>query len=301
MVDIVAHPDHGVWDAMVAPRDRISLASDYAQRCARAGLHLWELASRVVLLDELLRCGRIEDYDASEESVDRLAAEVREPRIFWARQLQGFTRQFMDGELERAEHRAEEALRFAGRHLDGRAGFAIWARQLAVLRNEQLRLSELRETFSRIATAGPSTSNQALYAWVCAADGDADQARAVSAALLADGAAVVADEPNLSANAAVLAEVCAFLGSAEHAPGLLAILRPYTGMNAIRTYACSHGPVDYYLGLLETLSGRPEQAERRHRAALSFAEKMGAVPWVARCTSAWSRASARVGASAGDP
>jgi tetratricopeptide (TPR) repeat protein len=299
MVDIVAYPDHGVWDAMVAPRDRIALASDYAQRCARAGLPLFELASRVVLLDELLRCGRTDDYDAFEESVDRLAAEVREPRIFWARQLQGFTRQFMDGDFERAERRAEEALDFAGRHLDGRAAFAIWARQLAVLRSEQGRLGELREIFARIASAGPSTSNQALHAWVCAADGDADQARAVSASLLADGAAAIADEPNVSANAAVLTEVTEFLGSAEHVPGLRSLLRPYTGMNAIRTYACSHGPVDYYLGSLEELAGRPEPAEQRHRAALSFAEKMGAVPWVARCRNAWSRARTACGVSSG--
>jgi hypothetical protein len=66
----------------------------------------------------------------------------------------------------------------------------------------------------------------------------------------------------------------------------LELLDPYAGMNAIRTYAACHGPVDYYRGRLEALRGRTAAARERLRAARGFAERMGAPLWIERTRAA---------------
>lgn len=282
IVELAAHPDHGIWDAMVEPSKRLDLARSYVERCRTEGLPLFELAARLLRLDELLRRGEVDAFDAERAQTDRLSEEIRDPRALWARRLQQFSRALLSGDLDQAERIGQEAHRFARRHLDPRAAYAVWGRQLAVLRAEQGRLHELKEAWGRICDAAPTVSNRALHGWICAADGDELATRRILRQLCAARCEALASHPMSCANAAVLADACSRFGIGEHVEPLLSVLRPYAGLCAIRTYAVCHGPVDHFRGLLEELRGGVETALPCFEAAARLSERMGAQAWAAR-------------------
>jgi tetratricopeptide (TPR) repeat protein len=79
-----------------------------------------------------------------------------------------------------------------------------------------------------------------------------------------------------------LSEAAAILGIAKRADELYALFAPYEGQFAILSYFVCYGTVDRYLGMLASLSGRWEDAERHFDAALAMEEHAGALPLALR-------------------
>jgi hypothetical protein len=82
---------------------------------------------------------------------------------------------------------------------------------------------------------------------------------------------------------ALLADIAAVLGDAEHAELLYARLEPYADRNVPLGWvsACT-GSASRQLGLLAGLLGRPDAAVTHFEAALAKNERMGARSWLAR-------------------
>jgi hypothetical protein len=82
--------------------------------------------------------------------------------------------------------------------------------------------------------------------------------------------------------ATVLADVCGYLGEQEAAQKLYDELLPVADLNIVGFMELSRGSVARSLGVLATLLGRHEEAERHFAAALEANKHMGARPWLAR-------------------
>ncbi|MFI6703863.1 ATP-binding protein [Streptomyces sp. NPDC050509] len=72
-----------------------------------------------------------------------------------------------------------------------------------------------------------------------------------------------------------------------------AALAPYAGQWMVSLYGCDiSGPVDLWLGTLDAASGRWDEAVAALTAARDAADRLGAVPWSQRATTALTRAEA---------
>src|SRR5207302_4092211 len=81
----------------------------------------------------------------------------------------------------------------------------------------------------------------------------------------------------------LLAEVCCALGDAERAADLLEELRPAEGRVLVFFGPVCLGPTDRLLGMLASVAGRTDAAERWHDRALQLGRRMGSPPWIAHC------------------
>lgn len=81
-----------------------------------------------------------------------------------------------------------------------------------------------------------------------------------------------------------LAEVCWVLGDAERASDLIEHLRPCEGrmLRIFGTAACL-GPVDRLLGMLASVAGRADEAERWLDRALELSRRLRSPVWIAHC------------------
>ncbi|MFJ2174136.1 ATP-binding protein [Streptomyces sp. NPDC087851] len=72
-----------------------------------------------------------------------------------------------------------------------------------------------------------------------------------------------------------------------------AALAPYAGQWMVSLYGCDiSGPVDLWLGTLDAASGRWDEAVAALTAARDAADRLGAIPWSQRATTALTRAEA---------
>jgi tetratricopeptide (TPR) repeat protein len=79
----------------------------------------------------------------------------------------------------------------------------------------------------------------------------------------------------------LLAETCALVDDSGPAARLYELLLPHASLNAIAVPELAIGSTSQPLGILATMLGRFEDAERHFDEALQMNEKMGARPWVA--------------------
>jgi tetratricopeptide (TPR) repeat protein len=83
------------------------------------------------------------------------------------------------------------------------------------------------------------------------------------------------------ASICLLAETCAILEDTERAALLYELLLPYRSLNAVAVPDLALGSTSQPLGILATLLGRFDDAERHFEEALLMNERMGARPWIA--------------------
>jgi AraC-like DNA-binding protein len=79
----------------------------------------------------------------------------------------------------------------------------------------------------------------------------------------------------------LLAETCGSLDDAAPAASLYELLLPYAAQNAVAVPELALDSTSRPLGILATLLGRFEDAERHFRDATTMNERMAARPWVA--------------------
>ena len=129
----------------------------------------------------------------------------------------------------------------------------------------------------KIANSPAGSAYRSSYAWILAALGDTDRARAGLDATIAHGTAF--DANWLSAQAEC-AEACITLGDPTHAQTLYDRLAPYAGRPVTSGRAvCSFGSADRHLGGLAALLGRHDDAAAHLRAAIARDEEMGCSVW----------------------
>jgi tetratricopeptide (TPR) repeat protein len=132
------------------------------------------------------------------------------------------------------------------------------------------------------------TAFRCILASLYAEDGRDAEARAILEALAATEFEVLPDNDKLY-GWSLLGEVCYALDDRAHAPTLYGLLLPYAARNVVCHPGCAIGSLARCLGLLATLLGRLDDADRHFEAALEMNARMGARPWLAHTQDDYAR------------
>jgi class 3 adenylate cyclase len=148
----------------------------------------------------------------------------------------------------------------------------IWAAQIGYIRHEQARLTELRPLLEGAAERSPALVELEIFRlFIDAEVGDLPAARANLEKLASDRFAAIPRDSLWSASLSNLATAAARTGATDVAAALHELLEPFSGQLIVMSLgmAC-HGAADRYLGMLATVLGRYDEADRRFHDALEL-------------------------------
>jgi class 3 adenylate cyclase/tetratricopeptide (TPR) repeat protein len=188
---------------------------------------------------------------------------------------------FYEGDLALAEQRATENLEF-GREL-GEDTSGTHGVQMFLIRREQGRLQELEPAVRLMVRTNPTGAMwQPGLVLMLAELGMDTEARELLDDLAAQGLARLPHDAMYPAALSMFAQAAWKARSRAIAPLLLERLGVWSGMGVSVGHTCAYlGSADRYLGLLERLQGRPENAARHLAAAREHERGLGAETWVA--------------------
>jgi len=282
----IAHALHARHVAHWTPDnldERIAVATELVELARQVRDFELELQGHAWRFDDLFERG---DRVAAEGEIvicEQLAARLRQPLYQWQNRNAHVMLLTMEGQFAAAERVARENL-VLGQGVNSGAVLAF-TYQMFALACAQGR----RETFEAAADSVGELARQfptfPVYrcALACIARelGRAAAARAEFEQLSAKRFADLAQDQTWLLFLRQLAEVCAFLHDTERAEALAALLAPYEA-RALTAPGAYWGPVSHYLGLLETILSRWDDATRHFEHALEMNRRARAWPWLAR-------------------
>ena len=212
---------------------------------------------------------------------------MQRPLYLWWTSLFRCTRAQLAGEFDEAERLANETLAI-GQREHAENALHYYAMAMFNIRREQGRLGEVEEAVARFIEMYP-----AIPAWRCTQAlmhvelGRLDEAREAFEAV--DDLAALPRDANWLIAVTLLAEVCAALGDAERARELHALLAPHGGPQRDRgaRRRAATARASRLLGMLASVLGEWDEAERRFFEAREMHVRMGARPFLARTELAW--------------
>jgi hypothetical protein len=157
------------------------------------------------------------------------------------------------------------------------------------LRREQDRLAELIPALTMDDEgSSPAALPLAARAFVLAETGHGDDAAILLHRTDHAGWAGLPDDLHWSTAVALWSEVAAQIGDRHAAAGLHEILQPHDGTQ-LGSGPVGCGPASRLLALLETLLGRPADADRHFAQAVAFSHGLMSPVWLARCQLEWAQ------------
>jgi class 3 adenylate cyclase len=238
------------------------------------------------LVTTALMAGKRDLFDRAIETCTTAAGRVGQPVLLWRSQLGPFLRATVDADLTSAETLAE---RFLADGLDCGAADAIayYGGMLMSIRFHQGRAAELRPPFEQSFAEYPDIALfRAVLLAILVEEGDRDAAR--------DGFERERPEDASADNfyvtyLSVMAWVCGRLGDRTRAATLLALLEPHT--NQLETTSAStQFSTSACAGMLATLLGRDDDADRYFAEAIALATAFRHPFLVASAQLEWGRA-----------
>ncbi len=223
------------------------------------------------------------------DALSKLADELRQPAQRWHVGTGRTMLALMEGRFERAEQLISETLAL-GRRAESWNAVVSQRLALFVLRRGQGRLAELEDTIRRSVHEYP-----ALLRFSCALAhlygelGRERDARPVFDALLSRDLAHEHEDAEWLFSMSLLPDPCAFLGDTDAAAKLYSLLLPYEHLYAQAPVEASFGSVARGLGILSTMFGRFDDAEKHFDDALEIERRMGARPWLAHAEDGYAR------------
>jgi DNA-binding SARP family transcriptional activator len=213
-------------------------------------------------------------------SMTRIAEELRQPAQLWALGVAKATLALAEGHFAEAPELIERGAAVGERVLPW-GSVAARKLQLFVLRRQQGRLEGFEREVRDYAREFPSPLvHGAVLAYIYASSNHAKEAETLLHELTSrDLSAWHVDEEWL-VSICLLAETCAILEDTARAASLYELLLPYGSLNAVGVPEFALDSTHRPLGVLATLLGRFEDAERHFEEALEMDERMGARPWV---------------------
>ena len=273
---------HALWDPAAA-RDRLATASEIIDLARVAGDDLRERHGMFWRFVALMELGRVGEAESALAAFERAAVAAGDSHAM----VMATARHAM---LATFRGRFDEAARLTAQvAADGaRAGLPDTDRLVAALYGEI--------AFYQGPAAAPFTVDQLLAlarrlpghfmeanaaAWLVML-GREDEAQAEMDRVLP--AVLAGSGPRWLGAAAMLAFVAAQTGDMSAATRLREVLLPYQGRLVVLGGANScQGPVSFFLGLLATRLGLPDQAVGCLEEAIAFAERAGALPGLILC------------------
>jgi tetratricopeptide (TPR) repeat protein len=274
------------WMAVWGPDgldERSALADETLHLAQETGDRELELVGRAQRAAGALESGDFRTVEADIAAYARLADEFRMPVRQWTETSMRAMRALLQGSFEEAERLAGEGLALQPERLNVR-----WAHlnQVALLRWQQGRLGELRETWQTLVERFPGAGF--ARGWLALADAEGGNGDDARRGLWPVVEHVLQHRRNgLWLPAFALASlVSAHLDDAEAAGRLYPVALPYANhviaMTMEQPVVC-FGSASLYLGLLATIASRWVEAEEHFDAALWTHDRLGATPFVA-CT-----------------
>jgi len=291
----IAHQDPADTDV------RMAAATELQELGERLGHREMALVGWLQRLEEMLRQGRIADVESELEVYTRLADELRQPLVRSHAAGMRAALALLDGRFGDAEQLVRAAWRLmppgdifwgCGRLLE-RLRLTYW---------EQDRMEEFARLVETNAAAAATLDDvrpgfrDAHRAFVCAAAGRADEARAVLERLGRDHFAALPAHLDEFWVMAELASTCEVLGDRACAAMLYTQLRPYAPYLIVppRGPIC-WGAVSFWLGVLAVTMGHWDEALGHLDEALAAHEQLRSRPWIANTQ--YTMAAALVGRS----
>ena len=280
----LAHALDGYWPAvegpdniaerLAGPQELIDLGAETGDKERAYVGHDYRLHGAWTICDRAV-------IDVELDALAGLAAELRQPAQQWhVRSMQAMLAT-VEGRFDQAEELLGDALGLGMRaqswnaHVSHRLG-------LFVLRREQGRLAEIEDLMRRSAREYPALPRfTSALAHLYAELGREREARATFDELMARDLAHEHLDAEWLFTVNLLPDTCVFLADEEAAARLYDLLAPYGSYYAEAPMEACFGSIARGLGVLATLLGRYDDAERLLTDALEIERSMGARPWMA--------------------
>jgi eukaryotic-like serine/threonine-protein kinase len=261
--------------------ERLAISAEVVELSERYRMKSLALRAHEIRIADLLEKGEVRAAESERETYRELANELREED--GAVQMIDSMTALLRGNLKEAEEYANSALRLAERWQHPRA-FLSYAAQVTMIRYEQGRLGEMQPLLQHHAEIHPRLDLlRTALALASVESGNIEQARIQFEYFATDNFAKLERNWNFLATIVVAAEVCVFLKDIARGAVLYQLLLPYEGRNVmLGWYEASFGAASRALGMLATLCGKFDRAEKHFEDALRMNEQLGAVNWVAR-------------------
>jgi DNA-binding SARP family transcriptional activator len=235
-------------------------------------------ATRVTLLATLGRTSAARDELAV---ATRLAHELRLPSAHWHVTVHETELALLGGRFAEADELIERAQQFGERSSSSEVATTAVVQRFPLLL-EQRRLEELRPELTAIAAANPSDGGyRCLLARLECEAGDHSAAQAMLERVAHDDWAMIRDKIESLLGMALLAETAALLADQERASQLYDLLAPYSSYVAAAGHFFAMGAMSRYIGLLAATLCRLDEAARRLEDAAATNAAIGARPWIA--------------------
>ncbi len=241
------------------------------------GLYLG-LLSRTIYFRHI---GEISKAAAEAESMALIARSTRLPVCAWGVQCFAAGKALLEGRFEEFERVASDCVKFAERLRGRDASDLFWPVAIAPMW-EQGRLAELEPmAVETVKQHRDLPVYRALLALIHLRLGDTRRAQTEFELLATQGFTDLARDNTFLPCASALAELCAGLGDGRRAAQLLALLEPYSDLNAIFGPLGGYGAVARYLGTLATAASRYADAEEFFEKALVINRRNSALAHIA--------------------
>jgi tetratricopeptide (TPR) repeat protein len=262
-------------EIVAAADEMLTLAQDIDDKERNAEARIWRLLSSLEL-------GDIQAVDTELEALIRLADEMRQPLYVYLAIGYQAMRALLEGRFADAERLAQQGLA-VGQRMQGEEPSGVFGLQMFTIRREQGRLREVEPAVKIFVQQNPAALTwQPGLAVIYSELGLEQEAREMFDRLTANDFAAIPRDSMWVTSMTYLAEVCAFLGDAQHADMLYQWLLPYAEHNVIvgNAIACT-GAAARYLGMLATTMSRWAEAEKHFHAALEMNARIRARPYLA--------------------
>jgi DNA-binding SARP family transcriptional activator len=261
--------------------ERLELAAAVLERGERLNSWALRLFGHHHLFVARLELGQVTEALSQLEAFERVAQKLRQPIYLWQATLFRTLQSLLRGAFQQAEEQAVAALELGQRAQDPDA-LKLFATQIGLVRLEQGRLAEI-EPFVHmfLDQEDPDPNWLPVRGFIaCVLGRTAEGRREFERIVVEDGLRSLPRNFVWLAHLTLLAETAAMLDHGEGAAILYRLMLPYADRNVLAADLHCQGSAARYLGILATVMGRLDEAERWLLQALAMNRRIGASPWV---------------------
>ena len=259
---------------LLTSTEMLTLARQAGKLELQLQAHAWLVIDLLTTGDRTAAAAQIGVFEAATE-------QVRDPLYLWQAAVWAAMSALLDGDLERAEELAGEALA-AGRPTEAATAPQYFTIQMFALRREQRRTAEVERVVREHALAYPLRAWRAVLGLVLCDAGDAEGAREILAGMVGEDLAQAPRDSDWIVACLLLAELACELDAPEAGGTLYELLGPYAELNIVAGVAAvCWGPVSRSLGRLAMLLERREQAVEHLAHAVEASGRLSSALWLA--------------------
>jgi len=280
------------WALWVAQKtdERLALAREIIALADQVGDRSLRLEGEFFRLFTVQEIGDVSAARQTLERCARLAEELRQPYQRWMIAMERVYLAFLEGQLDRVEELAQQALALGQQAENQNAAF-VFGVQIGHLLWLQGRSGEVAPMLEGFAVLYPllSSTVRCCLAITYSDEGNETEARRELESIAANGFAGLPHNFCWLTCAAFLADVSSFLGDEQRAGWLYERLAPFAGSNVAMTGVVIFGPVSHYVGLLAATLRDWPAAVQHFENAIDMEERMGMRQWLARSQVAYAK------------